>query len=349
MIWYLLLFIIVFLKICFGKMKSYKKKRAFLLISGILIILVMGCRYADVSLRGDLNNYYRMFQSTFDVAWQDIFTTFSYMEPGYVLLNKVLTVFFPWQQSIIFIEALICVYFVSRFILKFDVDPFVGILVYLAQGIWIFQLTGFRQAIAISLCMFSLEFVQQQKFGKFAVITLIAMTFHYTAIVFAVFYFASKIKIKKTSIFIYILITAILFISSDRLLQLGSEMTGTDYNTAATWGNLLGPTINIMFYILILYLLYVYKEKEDKKILLYWNMTLIGLIVYCMRFISLPFERISFYFLWGSIAALPYGITLIHNARVRSMLKYGVILALIVLYVYRITSTVGLEYRFFWK
>lgn len=59
----------------------------------------MGARYANPSMRGDLNNYARMYLKMRMIPLNEVLLN-SNIEPGYLLLNKICSIVFPWSQSI---------------------------------------------------------------------------------------------------------------------------------------------------------------------------------------------------------------------------------------------------------
>lgn len=344
-VWIGLIVWIFIAKALSGNISTDKGKRNFLILFGIVLILIMGCRYADISSKGDLNNYARLYAKIRDVDWKDVIG-YNDMEPGYLILNKLFSIIFPWTQSIIFIEAFICVSFTFRFIYKFCNNVFLAVLLYLAQGPFIFQLTGFRQAIAMSICLFAVEFIKKRKLLKFLLLVGLACTFHATAVVFIPFYFMANFKPSFKTTAIYLIYYILMLRFTPQLLSLGSDLTGSDYNTAAYWGNITGPLINLFFYAVTLGLALFLSRYGDKKANWKWNMTLLGVVMYLLRFVSLPFERISFYFSSGIEVYLP---ELVNDAIVekeKKLVYYGLMWICIILFLVRAKTTIG-PYNFF--
>ena len=346
-VWVGLLAWITLVKCYLGNLFSDKQRKLFLLFSGIGLVFVMGARFADPTMNGDLNNYVRMYQKMEMTPWNEVLLN-SNIEPGYLLLNKICSVVFPWTQSIVFIEAFICVYFTFRFIYFNCKDVYLAVLMYLAQGLFIFELTGFRQAIAISLCLYSIEFIWKRNFFKFLIIVILACTFHSTAVVFFPMYFIANLKPSLKNTLLYAMGYYIILKIIPNLLLWGSNLTGSDYSVASTWDNFIGPIINIIIY-LVSMLLFLYVNKDRNQITNWkWNMTILGLIIYLLRFISLPFERISFYFSASTIVMIPDKILLVFSKNSRKVAYIMVVILLSFLFLYRIQSTVGTLYQFFW-
>lgn len=355
-VWVALLIWITVVKGYLGSLRSDKQKKLFLLLSGMGVVFVMGARYADPSMRGDLNNYTRMYQIILETPWNKVMSMYSNIESGYRIFNKICSMVLPWTQSIVFIEAFICVYFTFRFIYLNSDDVYLAVLMYLTQGLFIFELTGFRQAIAISLCLYSIEFVKKRNIFGFLITVALACSFHTTAIVFLPIYFIANFRPSMKNGILYGIGYYLLLRMIPNLLLWGSDLTGSDYSVASSWGNFTGPAINIVIYVVAMWLIL----RENKIICKTgseigygtnnwrWNMAILGLIVYLLRFISLPFERISFYFSASTIVTIPDRIIPIFSDNSKKVAYILIVLLLSFLFLYRLHGTGASIYRFFW-
>lgn len=347
-VWGGLLLWITFIKVCLGDLSSDGRKKFFLFLSGLGMVFVMGSRYADISSTGDLNNYALVYQKSLSTPWND-FVESSRMEPGYLAFNKICSLIFPWTQSIIFIEAIICVYFTSRFIYLYCSEPHLALLMFLAQGLFVFELTGFRQAIAISLALYSIDFVHKRNLFAFLLTIAIAYTFHSSIVAFIPFYFLSHFKPKLRTSFLYMLGYSLMINMIPQLLSWGSDLTNSDYNTLTPTQTIIGPAINITFYIVSMWLILRARKRGRLIETWKWNMLNLGLIVYILRFISSIFERISFYFSAGPIVVFPDEIISSFSPNSKRIAYMFVVLLLSFLFLYRIKTTAGFDYRFFWE
>lgn len=342
LVWASGLFLILFGKVLFKNMTKERERRRFLWWSGLILVFIMGSRYATVDGRHDLNNYYRMF-AYINERWMSI--TQTKIEIGYLFFNKILHSIVPWNQAILYAEAVICIGALFYYIYRNSADPFLSVLTYVAGGLMIFELTGFRQAIAMSIGIYAIECAKQRKLIPFLILVLFASLFHKTALALIVVYPCIVWKTKSAGdLFKWIAALLLFFAISDRLLAIGSELTSNDYTENMFKGNLIGPAINITFYLIpILY--YICYEKNDLNV----NVLLMGLLVYLLRFVSLPFERISFYFLHSTVIALPRVIRDASKySRNPRLIRLLFCVMMIALFIYRVQSTIGVEYRFFW-
>ena len=164
-VWAALIAYLMILKFTMGKLANDKKRKRFLIFSSIPIILIMGLRYPEYEVVYDLAGYYFFYELSSQLPLGLLFES-SRLEPGYVLLNKILATIVPWPQFILFAVAIICVSGFSYFIYRNSKDPFLSLIFYVTLGAMTFQLTAFRQAIAITICVLSIELIKKKALTK---------------------------------------------------------------------------------------------------------------------------------------------------------------------------------------
>jgi hypothetical protein len=343
-VWIALITYLLILKLVMGKLASDKKRKQFLLLSSIPIILIIGLRYPRYEVVYDLAGYYSFYVSSAELPLGLLLESTRF-EPGYVLFNKILATIIPWPQFIFFAVAIISVSAVSYFIYKNSIDPFLSILFYVTLGTMTFQLTAFRQAIAISICLVSTEFIKKKELSKFIILVLLACTFHKIAIVFVPFYFLANRQKTPINNLLSILAFIVAILYAESITQFGNELLDMDY--AGYIGNKWGGLVSITIYAVALILSWFNSKKVDDK--LTFNMTLIGMIIYCMRYTTLALERISFFYTPGVIILLPNAITKLKYTQFRSILYLFAIILAISLFIYRLNSSEIGAYKFFWQ
>lgn len=343
-VWITLITYLLILKLILGKLTSDQKRKKFLLISSIPIILVMGLRYPHYGVVYDLEVYYSFYNKSIELPLGLLFKS-TRLEPGYVLFNKLLATIIPWPQFILFAVAIICVSAVSYFIYKNSRDPFLSVIFYVTLGTMMFQLTGFRQAIAMSICLVSTEFIKKKELLNFLILVFLACTFHKTAIVFFPFYYLANRPKTLIHNFLSILVFIVSILFAGSITQFGNELL--DMNYGKYIGNKWGGLVPITIYVVALILSGINSKKIDDK--LTFNMSFIGLTIYCMRYTTLALERISFFYTPGVIILLPNAIVKLRNIRLRSVLYLFAIILAISLFIYRLNSSEIGAYRFFWQ
>lgn len=350
-IWIILLLYICIVKYMLGDLKTKRKKILFLIFSGVGIIFVMGSRNAEINYGTDLNNYYRLYGRAIDLSWNEFVQT-STMEIGYLGINKFFAMFIPWQQFIVYFHATFTTIIILRFIYKNTQELFLGVLFYICLGTMQFFLTGFRQSIAISLCLIAFEFARERKLLKYLIIILIAFTIHKTAILFLPIYIIVHYKSDIINNFICTSILMISFLFTDNLIQFGNEVFEKGYE-GTYQGNTLGGLVPIIIYIItILIFIYMSSNKLKKERLVkesgLINMMVLGLGIYLMRYQALIFERVSFYFTPAMIPLLANNLYFQEKINNKKILYYFFLSISIALLLWRVSTSYG-TYIFFWQ
>lgn len=344
---YVFVLLIAYLLILRFFMEDLSEKRAqkkYLILSAIPIILIMSLRYHIISVVSDTESYYQFYEMASSLSTVDLFGS-SRFEPGYVLFNKAFASIIPNPQFVFFLEALICVSAVSRFIYKNSESPFLGMLFFVTLGTMTFEFTAFRQGIAMSICLFAVEYTKEKRFWLFFALVLIATTFHKTSIVFLPFYWIAHTKpTLRNILMILVFIAGVLFFAPN-IVGIGNVLF--DMNYGGYIGSDYGGLIPIIIYIITLIVMLIKKDKKDNFIFL--NMVLVGLIIYVLRYTSLGAERISFYFTPAIVVALPDAIESFKGKKARIFLFFSSTSLAILLFFYRLTYMTLADYRFFWR
>ncbi len=207
-------------------------------------------------------------------------------------------------------------------------------------------MNGIRQGIAISILFCSIKYLMEKKMLKFLAVNIIAIGFHYSAIVFIPFYFLSQIKINRNFIHILLFISIIVgflfqtLILNYLLPQLGGlESVYADkvlgYSESEAFGTSISFGFSTIHRLVIFYLFYYYYDrillKEPLKNLLL-NAYLFSLIIYFLfSAIEIIGARGSLYFRSMDIFIIASFLTL------RRDLSYKLIV-LVLIFIYSLSG-----------
>lgn len=169
------------------------------LLALAMCIVYLLCVLRATSVGRDIEGYKNVYELTKDVRWGDF--SYVYFEKGYVLLMKICTKLnFSFQMYLAVIYTIILLP-VFIFIKKYSENKLLSLLIFVCYIIFEFDLTGLRQAIAISLelCAFqTLLSNTKQKGIKYVLLTLFAATIHQSALIALVFlplvYFVKSLR-----------------------------------------------------------------------------------------------------------------------------------------------------------
>lgn len=166
--------------------KDEKRSNRILLFSFILVYLV--CVLRDPSVGRDIPGYERIYEETSRISWKNF--DYVYFEKGYILLMKICIKLGLSFQGFFAVVYIIILYPIYLFVKRYSTDKLFSTLIYVCYISFEFNLTGLRQAIAISIVLLSfIALLEAQKFSKvlYVLLVLIAASFHKSAYIALVF------------------------------------------------------------------------------------------------------------------------------------------------------------------
>lgn len=329
------------LEIFMGNMNNAKRKKTFLILCGIAIAFVMGFR-SRYTGTADTDFYCTLFEtmkyskySLFEYIAHSIGENPLFSELGFSAYIWLVAKIFPTYRYLLVITAIINIALTMRFIYKYSENALLSVIMFITLGLFTFNMNGLRQSVAMSICLLAYDFIEKKKFIPFLLIVILAMSFHKSAIFFALTYFIIFMKPKwnYTMFFIGLLVLFVLF--ADNLTIIYDTLTSEDYAGAESFDS--GGVITVLIYILVIVFALISKDKIKKGTV--FNcilLSLVGLILYLARFFSVQiYERVSYYFCYFIILLLPSAIKK-YDEKSQTLINTVVIILSIALFVYRI-------------
>ena len=307
---------LVFYNIVFGVILCClwlgNKNRIFELI-GILALISLSVLRYDIGY--DYNTYFSVIKhmSTLMTSthtesfWPFIIEIMAMfrMEPLFVLLTYISSSFQNNSLFVIGFYSLVTIYFTYKSLKDIN-GLFWGVFVMIMMGYLFISYDQIRQAAAISIFLYSLKYIEHREWRKYFSLSLLAFMFHYSALfIFPIAYFLRfKPKI-KLYIFLIILFFALF------LLNIWSQYREILFNllpfynnyaktgiSASDFGTGLGLLSKILFYSFLM-------VQMRNKNYVYSNILLIGILLLIFSSGNLNINRISNYFCFVSMLALP--------------------------------------------
>ena len=231
---------------------------------GIFLLFFAGFRgYSGI----DSANYINFFNKNTDTIWNWKNLQRQYAEPGFyylsVLIKSIIDNFNFYFLFLSFISMLPLLKSLSALSLY----PILGLIVYFARFFPARNMNQIRAALAIAIVMYAIKFLAEDKSKKYTLLTLLAMTFHFSAIVALFFRFIYKIKVSFPLTVVFLLVSAIIGINTQRIVPilLGARSSSFAFLSYLTYENL-GITNPVIYYQILLCLLFFYFEKRLSSI-----------------------------------------------------------------------------------
>lgn len=345
------LLIVLFSFIKNNDIDSEKENKIFFTLTAIFLIAVAGLRSRYVGT-SDTNDYANMFENlssytSFGSYFAGIlkkgkFLIFS--ECAFHLFCYLLSKISDNAQFLLLVTSAINVLSVLFFIKNNSKNTEVSTIGYICLGSFTFAMNGMRQALAMSICLLSFEFVKKKKFIPFLLTVILAMLFHKTAFIFLVVYFVHNIRWNRFNITVLpILLTAFVFFA-DEITVIFDEATGKEYADSESFSS--GGIVTILIYLLCIGLtLLKPKTLKNNNIRTAFILSLFGLFLYLARYFVIDiFERVSYYFFFFILMLLS---SIVDESENRNLMRLLVIILSVFLFAYRLIGSSFEDYKFF--
>jgi hypothetical protein len=241
------------------------------------------------------------------------------VEEGFVLLNALIKSLGGTVQHLFFVVTAVNLTLITCALQRYTKYPVVALLCY--YGILYFQLEMIyiRQATAVALCFFALQYIPARKIWKYMLIIVLACTFHRVAALMIPLYFLLD---RKLPVWVYaaaVGVGALLMLIGipwiQKIFLAVAGLLGDNYAEKAEYytdnalfavgrGLSIGFVLNLAILAVVLY----FKDKLDElpygTIML--NMFALSLLLYyyCFELVEVS-NRVRMFFLIGVIALLP--------------------------------------------
>lgn len=302
-----------------------RRDKYFILVSFLLLFIISALRAETIGT--DTSNYLRGFEiikhSSFDTM-----INFIRWEKGYVILNKIVSIFTSNGQGILIVSSFIVLFSMCTFIKRHSNNTFMSILLYINLYYYFASFNMIRQSIAMGLIVLSYAFIKERNFRKFLLLVLLASTFHQIALVFIPVYFLYNVKLNTKNTLLIIIGFIILIFGFDYIFNVGLLLfpeykiyVGTDFfKESGILTTLIAASIVVFGAIIKL----THKRNDEFDFL--FIIMIFGLLtsMYSQN-ISL-FNRLAYYFTIFSILFIPKAIGMVKNKKMRVIYYFPIIM-----------------------
>ena len=288
-------------------------------LAALMLIGIAGLRYET---GGDWDTYTTLFNN---------FPSFSRLigrpaelleqqtEEGFTLLCALVKSLGGTVQHLFFVVSFINITLIACAARKYTKYPVVALLCYYGILYFNLEMIYIRQATAVALCFFALQYIPKKQIIPYMVIVLLACTFHRVAALMIPLYFVLNIKLPSWAYLAVVGIGAVIMLAGIPWIQtifltvagwLGenyaekAEMYTENAMFAANRGLSLGFVLNIAIFVVLIF----FKEKIDAvpygTIMLNMFFGSLVLYYYCFELVEVS-NRVRLFFLIGIIALLP--------------------------------------------
>ncbi len=338
--------------------KSEKNKKIFVIIVCVQWILISGLR-AD-SVGADTENYMNFFDHHAKLSWRNVFAEIkSYfttkqtssdpylgIEPLFVLFNKLVSVVTTNHVIYKFIVAIIFTTALGRYVYKYSEDPCLSFAIYGCLFYNMFSLTGYRQVLAVTICvLWGYRYIRERKLIPFLILLIVGTLIHKSLLVFGVFYFLANKKITPKYLFICVVAIVTLLLFSSRIFSTLKNIFG--YEEYAGGYGFSQWTFFIFFLALTVVSVIKYRDvlALDKNALHYYNGLILAWIVFPLLIEDPSVLRLLYTFAFVLLPLVPLVLKTFNcSGKDKSIIYLCIYL---VFFVQTLTS--GVPYAVFWR
>ncbi|UZD45486.1 EpsG family protein [Peribacillus frigoritolerans] len=272
-------------------------------------------------------------------------------EPGWIILNLIVKMIFDNYKYVFIISSFLTLFFLFKTLYAYRDRLYVGI------AIFIFMCTMFnssfnitRQILAATILLYAIKYIEEKNILKYALLTLLAASFHYSAVIFLPIYWVlvsnknnnwnSLKKIIFSAVTIFIVVTFDFVFGFITSIEIFSKYSSYQLNVGETdFKNII---IKLPIIIIILINLRIIKLRNR---FIYDLITLyfIGIVLSFLGYFNNYIGRATIYFSMSQILIIPFIIKVQTNKYIKLLYIGLIVLYYIILFTYNIIIQNGHE------
>ena len=335
---------------------SNKIRIIYVIIVSIILILQSGLR--NWAVGPDTYAYYLWFDDIKYEEWNFLFAKFLLFyqhgigkDPGYEILVKLFQIFSGNYQVYLFFVAILWFSSLGFFLMKFTTNfkqLIPAYIFYLVMFFSFYSITGIRQTIAMSLCLFSFHWIDKRKFLPVLLLIILASTLHKSSLIFILAYFIYTFKYTKSIYIVSFLVFPIIFALKNIIFNILISSSGyelyDEFEGAGTY--VFSSLLMLLGFFILLQNKDLLKINEKTQGIL--NIFAMAIILTPLTFVNPNAMRIVMYFSFFIIIIIPYLIESYNykGIQVRKIVSLMIYILLIILF---IRTNSSFEYKFFWQ
>lgn len=356
MVFYLVNIFILFLYgLLIVKSKLKNANKTFVIIASIHLGLLMSLRADTVGT--DVKSYNYLFY-LIGIS-PDMFNVIS-SAPLFILYNKAVSFISTDPQWIIIFNSLIIVFGTGLFIYRNSKNILMSFYYYISLYFYFRSFNISRQFIALILVANSFHYLKTRKYIKFLLLIIAATLVHNTAIVGLILFPLSKVKWNNIKLTILAVITTVISLSYEMLLNLfflvfPRYMNYMNEGIASYEGE--GKKIFVSFFYLLLIIISMValknkkKENQEKELFTLTSIMIIATVIGIVFYNNSLMSRFEIYFAFFAILFIPALVKYISNKWTRIILYYVLMIITAIPMLVQLHSGISgvIPYKFFWQ
>lgn len=342
-------------------LQMFKSKKFFLIISFTTMAIVLGLR--GVTVGEDTEHFSNVFKIVSTFSWGKILSGITEtvyavewgvdrkIENGYILLNKLISVFTPDEQWMIFIVAVLTCGLFARFIYKNTKHVFLATQIFLCESLYMNSFNLMRQILAMAIAVNAYGCLKEKRYKRAAFIFLAAFLFHKSSIVLLVLYPLCMIKKNQKTVKYVAVGSLAVNIAVPVAAQIVSRLVPryANYFIFNYWKTSVNGTMLLWLLEILLCTLVYFKGIRDKDTFVAESCTLLHLALDILGMRLVSFSRVALYFRSFLILFFPLCIPYLPAKRHVRLWYQVIVLAVLTAAFVSYAGSEARSYQFFWQ
>lgn len=311
-----------FLLIVILILKKLKLKKN-LIFKSLIFILILLVGLRSVEIGSDSITYEKVFN---EVSFENINKI--YMEKGYLLFNIIAKNIVHKTWLFFLMVAIITYYGIYKFILKNSLDSLYSLFFFISLKELGSTMNIMRQMLALSIILMSFEFLKNKKIGKFLLLSCIAITFHYSAIVFLLMFFLRKIKFKRKYFYAITVLTFVFLLCYKKIfmivfkIPIFSRYEGYLKSEYFTGWNPMTIFLTIIYFVIMLsyYNFFIRKKEVNYLINLKMWICTLSFLFSAVGLVGSLLSRMGIYYSFFNIIIIPEILNQVKHKKIINIL-----------------------------
>lgn len=297
---------------------------------------------------GSGNGYLGSFSLISSFSWKKVFLIEKFMnyEKGYILFNKLVSIFSKNQQFFLAVVAFLGLYPIYQLFKKNSALPMLSYVIYFGLPVFLMMFSGLRQVLAMGICLAAFTYVRQKKPIKFVALVLLATFFHSSAFVFLVVYPLYYLKMNKKRRVISLFVLAVIYLLKAPLFKVLSVLFKDSVQVQET------GALTLLIVFVLIYIFCTIFSSQDQELNGYMNLFYMACVAQCFAGVHELAMRVGYYFMMFLPLLLPKLIAEMSNKTDRKIVTAGVFVCFGLYGLYSLSTSFwadAVPYYFFWQ
>jgi hypothetical protein len=248
-------------------------------------------------------------------------------EIGYVLLNKAVGLVTDDYQGIFVVTSFLTIALFYRFFLRMSINPALSVFIFAFGGFYLEDFNLVKQGLAIAILVNTFEFALRKKHVAFVLATLLAASFHTSALVWFVVWPLMWVRLGRAArISITLaLIVVILVVPQTVSMLVGQFASQYSWYFDSNYGTTRGIQPAVVIVAVAAFAFTIVKVGKaglaDRYADAVVNVLAVSTaVLVATTTIAYLFTRLNYYFAPAQLVAVPLALSLVQNRLARQLL-----------------------------